>query len=45
MLLEKMARLVVHKFDLNGDITASDIHNLARISKKLEADYEEGAAH
>lgn len=38
--LEKYARLLIHYHDLTGDIRPEDLHNLARATKSLQAEYE-----
>lgn len=38
--LEKAARLLVHRYDLIGEVSTSDIHGVARIAKKIQSQYE-----
>jgi len=39
--LEKSARLVVHQYDLTGDIDPKDMGLLSRAVKQLQSDYEQ----
>lgn len=41
VLLEKAARILVHRHDLVGDVDNADVHMLARIAKKIQSQYEE----
>lgn len=39
--LEKQARLLIHVFDLVGEIDTKAFHNLARVSHEIKAAYEQ----